>query len=53
MERYPLMRERTGKVETFSLKQLKQLLNAPDKGFYGATRLHVLALINRNRDTLN
>ncbi|MGP4061821.1 tyrosine-type recombinase/integrase [Halobacillus sp. H74] len=31
MERYPLLRERKGNVETFSMKQLRQLLNAPDR----------------------
>ncbi|GIN10233.1 hypothetical protein J26TS2_01000 [Shouchella clausii] len=45
MERYPLLRERKGKIETFSLKQLKQLLNAPDKRTFIGQRDYTFLLL--------
>ena len=45
MKKYPLLRERKGNIETFSLKQLRQLLNAPDKRTFTGLRDYTYMLL--------
>ncbi|MGG3622829.1 tyrosine-type recombinase/integrase [Bacillus gobiensis] len=45
MRKYPLLRERKGNIETFSMKQLRQLLNAPDKRTFTGLRDYTYMLL--------
>lgn len=45
MEKYPLLKVREGNVETFTLKQLRQLLNAPDRRTFTGLRDYTLMLL--------
>lgn len=45
MERYPLLKVRDGNIETFSLKQLRSLLNAPNKRTFTGVRDYTYLLL--------
>jgi len=45
MEQYPLLKVRTGNIETFSIQQLRQLLNAPDKRTFTGIRDYTYMLL--------
>lgn len=45
MKGYPLLKVRTGNIETFSLKQLRSLLNAPDKRTFTGVRNYTYMLL--------
>ncbi|ASN06856.1 tyrosine-type recombinase/integrase [Virgibacillus necropolis] len=45
MAKYPLMKVRDGNIETFTLKQLRQLLNAPDKRTFTGVRDYTFMLL--------
>ena len=45
MENYPLLKSRTGNIETFSIKQLRQLLNAPDRRTFTGLRDYTYMLL--------
>ena len=45
MNKYPLLKTRTGNIETFSMAQLRKLLNAPDKRTFTGLRDYTLMLL--------
>ena len=45
MHKYPLLKVRSANVQTFSMKQLKQLFNAPDKRTFTGQRDYTFMLI--------
>lgn len=45
MYKYPLLRVRTGNVEAFSMKQLRQLFNQPDKRTFSGIRDYTYMLL--------
>ena len=45
MERYPLLKDRKANIQTFSLSQLKQLLNAPDLRTFTGQRDYTYMLL--------
>lgn len=45
MKKYPLLKVRDGNIETFSMKQLRQLLNAPDRRTFTGLRDYTFMLL--------
>lgn len=45
MEKYPLLKVRSGNIETFTMKQLRELLNAPDKRTFTGVRDYTYMLL--------
>ncbi|MFJ8244762.1 tyrosine-type recombinase/integrase [Peribacillus asahii] len=45
MEKFPLLRERKGNVETFTVKQLQALFNAPDRRTFTGQRDYTFLLL--------
>jgi len=45
MDKYPLLKIRNANIETFSLKQLRQLLNAPDRRTFTGLRDYTIMLL--------
>lgn len=45
MKKYPLLKVRDGNIETFSMKQLRQLLNAPDRRTFTGLRDYTFILL--------
>ncbi len=45
MENYPLLKVRNGNIETFSLNQLRQLFNAPDRRTFTGLRNYTYMLL--------
>lgn len=45
MKKYPLLKTRNGNIETFSLAQLRQLFNAPDKRTFTGLRDYTFMLL--------
>lgn len=45
MKQYPLLKVRKGNIETFSVKQLRQLLNAPDRRTFTGLRDYTFMLL--------
>lgn len=45
LKKYPLLKIRDGNIETFSMKQLRQLLNAPDRRTFTGLRDYTFMLL--------
>ena len=45
MKKYPLLKIRNGNIETFSMKQLRHLLNAPDRRTFTGLRDYTIMLL--------